>query len=147
MNENQANTAGRILTQEEALLRAAEEQAGVVLDVYRDEHWRQSAGLDSSFVEARISSLSDLREALQSELAAEQLLPKEQDPEVSRWHFLVDRVRGLLENEPLAVPLEEEKRLLHLCNELLRTNGSDDSKIRQYRDELVRATKQLRSAD
>lgn len=147
MNDDQGNTAGRILTQEEALQRAAEEQAGVVLEIYKDEVWQNRADLDNTFVEARISSLTELRDALRSELEAQQLLPKEQDPEVSRWHFFVDRVRGMLENQPLAIPLEEEKRLLHLCNELLRSNAGDDSEIRQYRDELVRATERLRSDD
>lgn len=147
MNDSFGETAGRLLSQHEALLRATEEQAGVVLDIYRDENRQASAGLDASFIEARISSLADLRDALRSALDKRQLLPKERDPEVRQWHFFVDRMRGLLENERLAVPLEEEKRLLHLCNELLRTDGTDDSEIRKYRDELVRATERLRDPD
>jgi hypothetical protein len=147
MNEGFGDTAARILSEQEALLRAAEEQASVVLDIYSDESWQAGDSLEASFIEARVESLTELRNALRSALDERQLLPKEQDPEVRQWHFLVDRMRGLLEDEPLAVPLEEERRLLNLCNELLRTDGTDEPEIRKYRDELVEATERLRSSD
>jgi len=147
MNEGFGDAAARILSEQEALVRAAEEQASVVLDLYSDESWQAAANLEASFIEARVKSLTELRNALRSALNERQLLPKEQDPEVRQWHFLVDRMRGLLDDEPLAVPLEEEKRLLNLCNELLRTDGTDEPEIRKYRDELVKATERLRSTD
>jgi hypothetical protein len=147
MNEGFGDAAARVLSEQEALVRAAEEQASVVLDLYSDESWQAAANLEASFIEARVKSLTELRNALRSALNERQLLPKEQDPEVRQWHFLVDRMRGLLDDEPLAVPLEEEKRLLNLCNELLRTDGTDEPEIRKYRDELVKATERLRSTD
>jgi hypothetical protein len=134
---------GVILSPQDALLRSTDEQVGVLLDFYDDPQQVDQRLLDPAFVERRRQSLTTLREALRAQLARRELLPKQQDDDVSAWHFLVDRLHGLLRDEPLAVPLEEERRLFDLCDELLKLDGSS-ADLRKGRSATRQAMQSLK---
>lgn len=120
-----------VLSEEDALLRSTEEQVGVLLGFYEDPFQVEQRQLDPEFVNRRRHSLEELQLALRATLAARDILPKQQDTEVSAWQFFVDRVRGLLRDEPLAVPLAEERKLLALCDSLADGGGIEPAAVRQ----------------
>ena len=136
-----------VLSEEEAELRAADEQLGVLLSFYEDPYRSELLRLDPGFVAERREALAELRQALRAELAARDILPKQQDDDVSAWQFLVDRVQGLLRDEPLAVPLEEERKLLALCDRLLERGDYRSEALRQGEARTREAVETLKNAD
>ncbi len=134
-----------VLSADDALLRSTDEQVGVLLMYYGDVFKLEQPQLDPEFVKRRRLSLEELREALRTELAARDILPKEQDSDVSAWQFFVDRVRGLLHDEPLAVPLEEERKLLELCDKLMACGLPDHALVREGRSATLEAMRSLQS--
>lgn len=132
-----------ILSADDALLRTTDEQVGVLLSYY--EHGGEEPELKPGFVMRRRKSLEALRDTLRAGLAARDILPKQQDSDVSAWQFFVDRFRGVLHDEPLAVPIEEEKKLLELCEELLQHDLPERDAIAGGRDATLDAIEALRS--
>jgi hypothetical protein len=132
-----------ILSADDALLRTTDEQVGVLLSYY--EHSGEEPDLKPAFVMRRQRSLAALRDALRAGLSSRDILPKQQDSDVSAWQFFVDRFRGVLHDEPLAVPLEEEKKLLDLCNELLEYDVPNREAVAAGRDATLEAIEALRS--
>ena len=136
---------GVLLSEEEALLRSAEEQVSVLRAFYDDPRQVEQRQLDAAFVERRRESLKSLRDVLRTALAARNLLPKQQDSEVSAWRFLVERTQGLLQDEPLAVPLAEERKLLELFTALTKSGG-DLSDVLRNSDVLQKGQAGARDA-
>lgn len=136
-----------VLSEEDALLRSTEEQVGVLLGFYEDPFQVEQRQLDPEFVDRRRKSLEELQLALRGKLAARDILPKQQDAEVSAWQFFVDRVRGLLRDEPLAVPLAEERKLLALCDSLAAQGGIETAAVRQGITEIRQAVARLERPD
>jgi hypothetical protein len=132
-----------ILSADDALLRTTDEQVGVLLSYY--EHGGEEPELKPGFVMRRCKSLQAFREVLRAGLSSRDILPKQQDSDVSAWQFFVDRFRGALHDEPLAVPLEEEKKLLDLCDELLEYDVPDREALAAGRDATLEAIEALRS--
>lgn len=136
-----------VLSEEDALLRGTEEQVGVLLGFYEDPFQIEQRQLDPDFVDRRRKSLEALQAALRAELAARDILPKQQDAEVSAWQFFVDRVRGLLRDEPLAVPLAEERKLLALCDKLAESGRLTDGAVRRGITDTRKAVARLEQPD
>lgn len=134
-----------ILSADDALLRGADEQVGVLLMYYDEPFQVDQQQLDQDFVKRRCHSLEALREALRAELASRDILPKQQDSDVSAWQFFVDRLRGVLRDEPLAVPLEEERKLLELCDQLMESGLPGHEHVREGRSATLAAMDSLKS--
>ncbi len=134
-----------ILSADDALLRSTDEQVGVLLMYYDDPYKVEQQQLEPAFLTERRSSLEVLRVALRAELAARKILPKQQDSDVSAWQFFVDRMRGVLRDEPLAVPLEEERKLLELCDELIESGLQDQAPVLDGRSATLAALRSLKS--
>lgn len=132
-----------VLSEQDARLRSADEQVSVLLAFYDNPFQVEQRQLDAGFVRRRRKSLEALSQALRSELATRDILPKQQDPEVSAWQFFVDRAGGLLRDEPHAVPLAEERKLLELGEQLVRDDSLGDAAIRQGVSETRWAIREL----
>ena len=114
-----------LLNDFEAELRATDAQVGLLLDIYRDPDARDTRQLEAGFRERRIAALERLKASLLAELGARDVLPTVIEPEAGGWRVLVDQLRGLVTQQPLAVAIEEESRLLEHCDRLIAAAPAD----------------------
>lgn len=108
-----------------AAVRAAEKQAAVLQELYQSEDAVQGMALSPTFVAARRASLSALRQTLRDELARRDLLPGTPNPEAVDLACLIERLRGLVKDEPREVAIAEESKLLEQCDVI----GEEDTTL------------------
>lgn len=122
-----------LLSKRDATIRSTDEQVSVLLELYDSEDRARLLHLSADFVRPRVDELKGLRAYLRSRLAEKDLLPKKQDSETVSWDFLVDRIQGMLEQQPASIPLAEEHKLLELLDEMLKLNIAADENVQEGR--------------
>lgn len=136
-----------LLSKRDATIRSTDEQVSVLLELYDSEDRARLLDLSADFVRPRVDELKELRADLRSRLAEKDLLPKKQDSETVSWDFLVDKIQGMLEQQPASIPLAEEHKLLELLDEMLQLNNTTDANVQKGRAATNAAIRRLQQGE
>jgi DNA-binding response OmpR family regulator len=136
-----------LLSKRDATIRSTDEQVSVLLELYDSEDRARLLDLSAEYVMARVDELRQLRADLRARLREKHLLPKKQDSETVSWDFLVDKIQGMLEEQPASIPLAEERKLLDLLDEILQLNNMTDVNVQKGRAATDAAIRKLHQGE
>lgn len=132
------------LSPREAAIRETEKQLAAMQIMYTNEDLVDKMGLDSSFVASRLRSLEQMQEVLNDALTQSNMLPTAANLETAEAAFVVERLRGLLKNEPCEVAICEESKLVDCGARLAGTDATLGRELSAQIEQARRAVTYLR---